>query len=113
MNSFNQVLHDRAIAILENTLELNLNYLVNDKRELSFKELDGNAQEIALQEIKYDLWDLYGVELDEQNQNEYLDCFTFKPTYDRAGTCVNIEYIQNKDIEDVISRMNDTQEYEL
>ena len=66
MNSFNQVLHDRAIAILENTLELNLNYLVNDKRELSFKELDGNAQEIALQEIKYDLWDLYGVELDEQ-----------------------------------------------
>ena len=113
LNSFNKVLHDRAIAILENTLELNLNYLVNDKRELSFKELDGNAQEIALQEIKYDLWDLYGVELDEQNQNEYLDCFTFKPTYDRAGTCVNMEYIQNKDIEDVISRMNDTQEYEL
>lgn len=67
LNSFNKVLHDRAIAILENTLELNLNYLVNDKRELSFKELDGNAQEIALQEIKYDLWDLYGVELDEQN----------------------------------------------
>ena len=66
---------------------MNLNYLVNDKRELSFKELDGNAQKIALQEIKYDLWDLYGVELDEQNQNEYLDCFTFKPTYDRAGTC--------------------------
>ena len=113
LNSFNKVLHDRAIAILENTLELNLNYLVNDKRELSFKELDGNAQEIALQEIKYDLWDLYGVELDEQNQNEYLDCFTFKPTYDRAGTCVNIEYIQNKNIEDVISRINDTQEYEL
>ena len=66
-----------------------------------------------MQEIKYDLWDLYGVELDEQNQNEYLDCFTFKPTYDRAGACVNIEYIQNKDIEDVISRINDTQEYEL
>lgn len=39
-----------------------------------------------------------------------MDCFTFMPTYDRAGTCVNVEYIQNKDVEDVIARMNDTKD---
>lgn len=39
-----------------------------------------------------------------------MDCFTFVPTYDRPGTCVNVGYIQNKDVEDVINRMNDTQD---
>lgn len=39
-----------------------------------------------------------------------MDCFIFMPTYDRVGTCVNVEYIQNKNVEDVITRMNDTQD---
>ena len=113
INSFNKVLQDRAKAILEDTLVLNFKNLVNDKKELLFEELDEGARETALQEIKHDLWDFYGIELDEQNMKEYMDCFTFIPTYDRAGTCVNIEYIQNEDVEDVIARMNDTLEYEL
>lgn len=29
------------------------------------------------------------------------------PTYDIAGTCVNVEYIQNENVED---RMNDTKD---
>lgn len=64
----------------------------------------------ALQEIKHDLRGFYGIELDEKNQKEYMDCFIFMPTYDRVGTCVNVEYIQNKNVEDVITRMNDTQD---
>lgn len=72
-----------------------------------------NAAGIKWKSLGLPLLPLIEFAIDEQNQNEYLDCFTFKPTYDRAGTCVNIKYIQNKDIEDVISRINDTQEYEL
>ena len=72
--------------------------------------MDVAAKEKALQEIKYDLRQFYNIELDEQNQKKYMDCFTFMPTYDRACTCVNVEYIQNKDVEDVIARMNDTKD---
>ena len=72
--------------------------------------MDETAKEKALQEIKHDLWNFHGIELDEKNQKEYMDCFTFMPTYDRACTCVNVEYIQNKDLEDVIARMNDTKD---
>lgn len=110
LNSFNKVLQDRAKAILDNSLDMNQEAFVNTKKELAFEELDETAIEKALQEIKHDLKDFYGIELDAQNQKEYMDCFTFMPTYDRAGTCVNVEYIQNKDVEDVITRMNDTQD---
>ena len=72
--------------------------------------MDETAKEKALQEIKHDLRDFYGIELDAQNQKEYMDCFKFMPTYDRAGTCANVEYIQNKDVEDVIARMNDAKD---
>lgn len=72
--------------------------------------MDETAKEKALHEIKHDLRDFHGIELDEKNQKEYMDCFTFMPTYDRAGTYVNIEYIQNENIEDVIARMNNTKD---
>lgn len=107
LNTFDEVLQDRAKAILDNSLDMNQEAFMNTKKELAFEELDDTAKEKALQEIKYDLWDFYGVQLDEQNQKKYMDCFTFIPTYDRAGTCVNIEYIQN---EDVIAKMNDIQD---
>lgn len=110
LNSFNKVLQDRAKAILDNSLDMNQEAFVNVKKELAFEELDETAKEKALQEIKHDLRDFYGIELDAQNQKKYMDCFTFMPTYDRAGTCVNVEYIQNKDVEDVIARMNDAKD---
>ena len=110
LNSFNKVLQDRAKAILDNSLDMNPKTFVNIKKELTFEELDVGASEKALQEIKYDLRQFYGIELDEKNQKEYMNCYTFIPTYDRAGTCVNVEYIQNKDVEDVIARMNDAKD---
>ena len=98
LNTFSTVLQDRAKALLDNALILNEEMVMNDKKELTFEELSDEAKEKALQEVKLDLHDMYGIELDSQNQKDYTDCYTFIPTYDRAGTCVYIECIQNADI---------------
>lgn len=113
LETFTQVLQDRSKSILENTLLMDHNLFVDSKQEFTFEELDSFSREMALKEIRQDLCNLYDIELDEQNQKDYTDCFTFIPTYDRTGTCVNIEYIQNKDIEEVKNDLECRNEMEL